>query len=185
MKRRVLTLAVVLIAVGACSDSKPSGSTTTTTTGSTATTSTSSTTTSSSSGDTMAVQVFFLDQDAFNIGRPPYTRPVDRTVNRVTPADGALRALFAGPTPDEAAGGLLFVASGATGFADLRIADRTAHVRLTGGCSSGGSTFTVAEEIAMTLRQFTSIDSVKIYDPNGATEQPNEPGDSIPECLEP
>ena len=133
----------------------------------------------------MTVQVFFLDQDAFNVGRPPYTQPVDRTVNRATPADGALHALFAGPTAAEATGGLLFVASGATGFADLRIVDGTAHVRLVGGCSSGGSTFTVAEEIAMTLRQFNSVDAVKIYDPSGATEQPNEPGDSIPTCLEP
>lgn len=131
------------------------------------------------------MQVFFLDQDAFNIGRAPYTRPVDRSVPRAAPAQGALQALFAGPTSEEAAGGLRFVASAATGFADLRIVDGTAHVRLVGGCASGGSTFTVAEEIATTLRQFSSVDDVKIYDPSGATEYPDEPGDSIPVCLEP
>jgi hypothetical protein len=43
----------------------------------------------------------------------------------------------------------------------------------------------VAESIGATLRQFESVQSVKIYDPQGRTESPDEPGDSIPECLEP
>lgn len=136
-------------------------------------------------GDELTVQVFFLDEDAFNIGRPPYVSPVERDVPSAAPAAAALDELFAGPTEEERAGGLRFVASEATGVTDVRVEDGTAHVTLTGGCDSGGSTFTVADEITATLRQFPTVDAVKIYDPEGTTEAADEPGDSIPECLEP
>jgi hypothetical protein len=134
---------------------------------------------------TLTVQVFFMDENAFNVGRAPYVVPVEREVPADAPERAALEALFAGPTAEEAAGGLRFVASQATGIADVRIEDGTAHVQLAGGCSSGGSTFTIADHIGATLLQFTAVESVKIYDPAGLTEFPDEPGDSIPECLEP
>ncbi|MGH3333247.1 MAG: hypothetical protein ACRDPJ_18260, partial [Nocardioidaceae bacterium] len=60
-----------------------------------------------------------------------------------------------------------------------------ARVQLTGGCNSGGSTVTIAGEIMPTLRQFGSVDWVKIYGPAGHTETPNGRSDSIPVCLEP
>jgi hypothetical protein len=44
---------------------------------------------------------------------------------------------------------------------------------------------TVAGEIMPTLRQFASVDYVKIYDPAGTTEQPIGRSDSVPACLEP
>lgn len=153
--------------------------------GTTSDTSGATTTAPTAAEDTITVQVFFLDEDAFNIGRPPYVTPVEREVDAAAPAAGALDALFAGPTADERAGGLRFVASEADGYADLRITEGTAHVRLTGGCSSGGSTFTIADQIRPILTQFTEVDAVKIYDPDGGTEAPDEPGDSIPFCLEP
>lgn len=131
------------------------------------------------------MQVFFLDEEAFNIGRLPYVRPVDRPVAPEAPEAAALDALFVGPTSGERAGGLRFVASEATGIAEFSILERTAQVHLAGGCWSGGSTFTVANEIVPTLLQFTSIDAVKIYDSDGETEAPDMPGDSIPFCLEP
>lgn len=184
-----------LVAFAACAAFVVLGSCTSSDDGSTATSApstaatvtaptTGATTSTSPSGET-TVDVFFLDQDAFNIGRPPFVLPVERSVPSSAPEQGALEQLFAGPTAQDAAGGLIFVASGATGFADLRIDEGTAHVRLVGGCSSGGSTFTVADEIVATLRQFVGIDAVKIYDPDGGTEEPDQPGDSIPFCLEP
>jgi len=73
-----------------------------------------------------------------------------------------------------------------TGVRDLPVApNRVARVRLTGGCSSGGSTFTVANLISPTLKQFPTVRWVKIYDPAGTTESPTGQSDSIPECLEP
>ena len=44
---------------------------------------------------------------------------------------------------------------------------------------------TVADEIMATLRQFDTVDVVKIFDPFGRTERPTGRTDSIPGCLEP
>jgi hypothetical protein len=134
---------------------------------------------------TVAVKDYFLDLHRFQNGKPPYTRRVERPVIPPTVGFGALQRLFAGPTQAERADGLRFVASKATGFKDLRISDGVARVQLTGGCGSGGSTFTIAAEIMPALRQFASVSWVKIYDPAGTTERPLGHTDSIPGCLEP
>ena len=97
----------------------------------------------------------------------------------------ALSACAAGPTAGERARGLGTVRSGATGATLLRIADGIAHVRLHGGCASNGAAFTVATLITPTLKQFPSIDYVKVYDPSGHTQQPTGRRDSIPASLEP
>ena len=100
------------------------------------------------------------------------TQPVSRPVIRPATASRALQRLFAGPTQAELARGLRFVTSGATGFSRATIHHGVARVYLTGGCNSGGSAITVATEIMPTLRQFPSVQWVKIYDPPGDTEQP-------------
>ncbi len=133
----------------------------------------------------LQVLVFFTDQRAFNEAVPPYTSPVRRSVAASNPERGAIDALFAGPTASEQARGLRFVASGATGVSSLRIASGVARVRLAGGCTSGGSTLTITEELVRTLLQFPQVHTVKIYDPEGRTETPAGPVDSIPFCLEP
>jgi hypothetical protein len=87
--------------------------------------------------------------------------------------------------PGEHAGGLRLLRSEATGFADLRIADGVARVRLVGGCDSHGSTVTVAGEIMPTLRRLARVDWVKIYGPGGNTAAPTGNTDSLPDCLNP
>jgi Sporulation and spore germination len=135
---------------------------------------------------TVNVRDYFLDSNAFATGHQPYTRAVTRPVIPPATAFGALQRLFAGPTQAERAQGLRFVASQATGFTKLSISsDGVARVQLTGGCSSGGSTFTIANEIMPTLKQFPSVHWVKIYDPSGHTERPTGHTDSIPVSLEP
>lgn len=129
--------------------------------------------------------VHFLDVADFAEGNEPYTEPVLRRVPALTPAGAVLHHLFAGPTRAEQAFGLAVVRSGATGFRDLSIRDGIARLRLTGGCSSGGSTFTIADLIMPTLKQFSTVDHVKIFDPQGRTGSPTGRTDSIPECLEP
>ncbi|MGH8867181.1 MAG: AMIN-like domain-containing (lipo)protein [Actinomycetes bacterium] len=130
--------------------------------------------------------VYFLDEDAFNGGTPPFVQPVLRSVPISGVARGALHRLYAGPTQAEQADSLRLVRSQSSGFADFAISStKVARLRLTGGCSSGGSTFTVANEIRPTLRQFASIKWIKIYSPTGHTQQPSGPSDSIPACLEP
>jgi hypothetical protein len=130
-------------------------------------------------------KVWLVDSNAVGTGSAPYFVPRSRPIRSDAPAGAVLHALFAGPTPRERASGLRLVRSGAWGFTDLQIAGGIARVRLSKGCNSGGSTFTVAGSIAPTLRQFPTIDWVKIYSPSGATEQPSGQVDSIPTCLEP
>ena len=134
---------------------------------------------------TVPTQIFFVDSHAFAIGQGSYVRAVLRQV--IPPNVGArsLNWLFAGPTPDERAGGLTFVNSDATGFTNLTISNGIARVRLAGGANSHGSTLTIANEIMPILKQFPTVTWVKIYDQNGQTETPTGQSDSIPAGLEP
>lgn len=134
---------------------------------------------------TVPVKDYFLNTHRFAIGRGPLTEAVYRPVIPPSTAFGALQRLFAGPTQAEHARGLKFVSSGATGFKILSIRDGVARVQLTGKLSSGGSTFTIANEIMPTLKQFRSVHWVKISDRNGHTERPFGHNDSIPFSLEP
>jgi hypothetical protein len=136
--------------------------------------------------DRQRVRVYFQDSGNFNAGTAPYRRAVTRGVPVPGVANGALHRMYAGPTEAEWADGLRLVRSTSTGFADLRIStSEVARVRLTGGCDSGGSTFTVANLMTPTLRQFPTVNWVKIYSPSGQTERPTGLTDSIPICLEP
>lgn len=130
-------------------------------------------------------KVWLVDTDAVETGNGPTFVPRQRPIRSDAPAAAALHALFAGPTPQEQADGLRLVRSHAWGFTGLQIAGGIARVRLTRGCNSDGSTITVAGEIAPTLRQFPTVDWVKILSPAGTTEQPQGQVDSIPTCLEP
>ena len=129
--------------------------------------------------------VSFLDVARFAEGTPPYTVQVVRKVPALAPAGAVLHHLFAGPTAAEQAFGLATVRSAATGFRGLSISGGVAEVTLTGGCSSGGSTFTVADLITPTLKQFPSVRHVKVFDPAGRTARPGGGTDSVPACLEP
>jgi hypothetical protein len=134
---------------------------------------------------TTSVRSYVQNSVNYRTGHTPYTTPVWRPVIPPAVATGALQRLFAGPTAAEQARGLRLVASGATGFSYLSISGGVARVRLTGTCSSGGSTYTIADQIMPTLKQFRSVHWVKIYDSKGRTERPYGRSDSIPECLEP
>jgi len=134
---------------------------------------------------TVPVRDYFLNRHRFATGQAPYTQAVDRPVIPPATAFGAMQRLFAGPAQPELTSGLRFVSSGAAGFKNLTIRDGVARVQLTGRVSSGGSAFTIANEIMPTLKQFPSVHWVKIYDQNGHTERPSDHNDSIPFSLEP
>lgn len=130
-------------------------------------------------------KVWMLSSKNFAAGRTPYFVSVRRPLLPTAPATAALDRIFAGPTAAERRTGLTTALSGATGFRNLRIAGGIARVQLTGGCASKGSTATIAGQIQPTLKQFSTVKWVKIYDPKGRTERPNGKSDSIPACLEP
>jgi hypothetical protein len=134
---------------------------------------------------TVQRRVWFFDHQNFVDNSPPFFVPRRRPVIPLTPATGLLDRLFAGVLPAERADGLRLLRSGARGFVIRSIRNGIARVRLTGGCSSGGSTVTIAGEIMPTLRHLPTVDWVKIYGPAGHTEHPLGQRDSIPACLEP
>ena len=57
-------------------------------------------------------------------------------------------------------------------------------MQLLGKIGSGGSTFTIANEIMPTLKRFPSVHWVKIHDRFGHTERSSGHSDSIPFSLE-
>jgi hypothetical protein len=67
----------------------------------------------------------------------------------------------------------------------LEVRDGVARVYLDGECRSNGAAYTVASPLIANLAQFPEIETIKIYDAAGATEQPEGPENSIPFCLEP
>ena len=129
--------------------------------------------------------VWFLDSDRFVDNVEPYFVPRSRPVPASAPATGLMDRIFAGVLPRERAQGLRLLRSRATGWDDLEVAGGIARVRLTGGCSSGGSTISIADAIIPTLRRLPTVDWVKVYGPGGHTGSPNGPSDSIPACLNP
>lgn len=130
-------------------------------------------------------RVYFFNRANFTVGKEPYFTSVLRPVRLSGPATGLMDRLFAGPTPLETSRGLALLASRATGYTGLSVRSGVARMRLTGGCSSGGSTASIADEIGPTLKQLPAVRYVKIYDPAGHTGDPAGPIDSRPGCLEP
>jgi len=98
------------------------------------------------------VRISFMHVPNYNAGRQPEIVTALRAITPSRVGQGALDAIFAGPTAGERARGLGTVRSGATGATLLRITDGVAHVRLRGGCASNGATFTVATLIMPTLK---------------------------------
>jgi len=135
---------------------------------------------------TETLTVYFLDENNFAVGTEPYEKAVSRTVPvEDRNWEAVLNQLFLGPTEEEQAQGLRVVLSGATGYTDLQVENGVAHITLAGECSSGGSTYTIANLIFANLKQFPTIKHIKIYDQDGETETPEGESDSIPFCLEP
>ena len=130
-------------------------------------------------------KVWFFHEERFLDNREPFFVPRLRPVRVHAPATGVMDRLFAGVLPGERANGLRLLRSEATTFDDLSIESGIARVRLVGGCDSGGSTVTIAGSIMPSLRQFASVDWVKIYGPGGNTASPTGQTDSIPACLNP
>jgi hypothetical protein len=134
---------------------------------------------------TVQKKVWLFNQKRFLANREPFFTPVLRPVQPLTPATGVMDRIFAGPLSTEYAGGLRALLSEATGFTNLRISNGVARVQLTGGCNARGSTVTIAGSIMPSLKQFSTVRYVKIYDPRGHTGSPNGRSDSIPDCLNP
>jgi len=132
---------------------------------------------------TAPVKLFFAYEPNVEQRRRPFTRPAAREVHTEDAGITALQLLFEGPRSAEVQKGLRFESSAATGISDVAVSGGIARVYLTGGCDAQGSVVTVADEITDTLKQFPVVKFVKVYGPDGTTQQPEGPTDSIPACL--
>ena len=132
-------------------------------------------------------KVYFADQARLTSGTPPYEVNGVRWVKSSAFMGGAvLEEYFKGPGYTEYyTYGWRAVNNGFTGYTRIEFTGGTAHVYLKGACASSGSDFTVADLIDLNLKQFPNVLTVKIYDENGQTRDPNGVGDSEPPCLDP
>jgi hypothetical protein len=132
------------------------------------------------------ISVYFTDLAKFNVGTEPYEVAVSRPLpTGVDPVQAVLDALFAGPTAEETAQGLMLFSSGFTGVRDLTIENGIARIYLEGKCANNGAAYSVASVIHKNLEQFTEITAIKIYDENGENLDPDSAQSSLPYCLEP
>ena len=132
------------------------------------------------------ITVYFTDQAKFAVGTMPYEVAVTRPLPAgVDPVRAVLDALFAGPTAEEAAQGLVLFSSGFSGVREYTLQNGIARIHLEGKCANNGAAYSVTSVIAKNLEQFPQITAYKIYDENGENEDPDSTMSSIPYCLEP
>jgi Peptidase family M23 len=132
------------------------------------------------------VNVYFVDPRRMASNTPPFEVAGKRWARSDNLPGAVLDAYFSGPGLTEKNNyGWVAIYSGATGYSKLDITNGVARVYLTGSCDKGGSGYTIANVLMVNLKQFSSIQFVKIYDPNGNTQTPDGQSDSIPACLAP
>ncbi len=132
------------------------------------------------------INVYFVNKFRYTNNLPPFEVAGKRWAHSNMLPQSALNEYFKGPGSTERfVYGWIALYNGFTGYSKLEIRDGVAHVFLTGTCTPEGRDFTIANLIMLNLKQFPEIRFVKIYDENGATQDPNGLSDSIPACLQP
>lgn len=131
------------------------------------------------------ITVYFLDINRFINAIDPYEVAVTRTTTDTNLPLAVLNAYFAGPTQQEYDQGLRMHGSGFTHVRELTISNGVAHVFLGGECANNGAAYSVAALIHANLQQFSEINTIKIYDENDSTLDPDSVNSSLPYCLEP
>jgi hypothetical protein len=115
---------------------------------------------------------------------PPIEVAGKRWVRSNMLPEGTLKEFFKGPGSTERYYyGWIGVYNGFTGYSKLEITNGVANVYLTGTCTSEGKDFNIGDLIRLNLKQFPAIQSVKIYDEYGQTQNPSGQSDSEPICL--
>lgn len=133
----------------------------------------------------LPMTVLFVDESRFAEGDEPYEVAVERSRKPTEDeAQSIVNAYFAGPTEAERARGLVALTHGLTG-ATVRVEEDTVRVLTEGACETNGAAYNVGSLLVKNVMQVDGIRSVKIYDPNGDTQEPEGAGHSIPECMEP
>ncbi|NUQ86386.1 MAG: peptidoglycan DD-metalloendopeptidase family protein [Anaerolineales bacterium] len=132
------------------------------------------------------INVYFVGRFAYENNIPPYERTGVRWARTNNLFGTVLDEYFKGPGAQERTSyGWIALYNGFTGYDRLEVRDGVAHLYLKGTCDRAGQTYTIADLLILNLKQFPEIQFVKIYDENGATQNPDGLSDSIPVCLLP
>jgi len=132
------------------------------------------------------INVYFVSKYRYDNNLPPFERKGIRWAPSNNPVGAALDQYFKGPGSQERFQyGWVALYNGFTGYDRIEIRDGIARLHLEGTCDRAGQTYTIANLLTLTLKQFPEIRFVKIYDENGATQNPDGLSDSIPPCLQP
>jgi len=132
------------------------------------------------------VDVYFVNKIRFDANAEPFVFTGDRWVRTDAVLKNTLNEYFKGPGAVEKTNfGWIALYNGFTGYSRFELIDGVAHVYLKGTCAPDGRDFNIANLLILNLKQFPEVRFVKIYDQNGATQNPLGAADSIPACLAP
>ncbi|HEY5730494.1 MAG TPA: hypothetical protein VIS72_10615, partial [Anaerolineales bacterium] len=132
------------------------------------------------------VKVYFVHRYRYENNLPPFERAGVRWSRTNNLLGTVLDSYFNGPGAQERYSyGWIALYNGFTGYDRVEVRDGVAHLYLKGTCDRADATFTIANLLALNLKQFSEIQFVKIYDENGGTQNPDGLSDSIPVCLQP
>jgi hypothetical protein len=116
---------------------------------------------------------------------PPFNEPVARQVSGSgSPIDGVLLEYFNGPDAAEKARGLIGLYNGFTGYRRAELVNGMLGIYLEGNCQPNGTSYSIAQPLIDTLKQFPGVRFVKIYDEYDHTGDPLSNADSWPTCLD-
>lgn len=134
----------------------------------------------------MKIKVYFADRFRLAGNTPPFeVNGVRWETSSVNLPLAALTEYFKGPGSTEKLYGYVAIYNGFTGVERFDVTNGVARVYLKGACAPNGKEFTIADLITLNLKQFSSVQAVKIYDQFGQTQNPDGAGDSEPFCLNP
>jgi len=132
------------------------------------------------------ISVYFTDNERLIAGQLPYEVAVARFVpTSKNVINSVLDEFFKGPGDVERNQGLARINNGFTGYSKVEFANGGVHVYLAGSCLSNGTLYNITRPLTASLKQFSEVQFVKIYDQFGHTREPAARGDSIPACLDP
>ena len=126
--------------------------------------------------NTQEIQVFFWNTDQEKLVATP------RTITKKNKEQNAIDALYKGPSSSESV--LTLLSCGSTGAQVLSLEQGLAKVQLQGDCSGCGS-MSIYDSIVATLKNFPSVQTVHVLDPQGKTQADGDQIDARPACLNP
>jgi hypothetical protein len=132
------------------------------------------------------VKVYFVNRYRYENNLTPFEVNGVRWARTSNVFTAVLDEYFKGPgSTEKYSYGWIALYNGFTGYDRFDLQDGIARVYLKGACDRAGATFTIADLLADSLKQFSEVQFVKIYDENGTTQNPDGLNDSIPSCLQP